>query len=79
MRHAGEGLELRALGRTGRHEVPLAAAALQFSLREPRIVSTIAGASRPERIDRMLELARWPIPPELWDELHRSETGGTVE
>jgi D-threo-aldose 1-dehydrogenase len=52
-----------------RHDVPLAAAALQFSLRDPRIVSTIVGASRPERIDRMIELARWPIAPELWDEL----------
>jgi D-threo-aldose 1-dehydrogenase len=36
-----------------------------------RVVSTIAGASRPERIDRMLELAGWSIPPELWDELRR--------
>ena len=52
-----------------RHDVPLAAAALQFSLRDPRIVSTIVGASRPERIDRMIELARWPIAPELWDDL----------
>jgi D-threo-aldose 1-dehydrogenase len=52
-----------------RHGVPLAAAALQFSLRDPRIVSTVVGASRPERIDRMLELARLPIAPELWEEL----------
>jgi D-threo-aldose 1-dehydrogenase len=52
-----------------RHDVPLAAAALQFSLRDPRIVSTIAGASRPERVDRLVELAGIPIPPELWDEL----------
>jgi D-threo-aldose 1-dehydrogenase len=51
------------------HDVPLAAAALQFSLRDPRIVSTVVGASRPERIDRMIELARWPIAPELWDDL----------
>ena len=53
-----------------RHGVPLIAAALQFSLREPRIVSTVAGASKPERIDRMLELASLPVPPELWDELN---------
>ena len=52
-----------------RHDVPLAAAALQFSLREPRIVATIAGASKPERIDRMLEFAAWPMPGELWAEL----------
>ena len=52
-----------------RHDVPLAAAALQFSLREPRIVSTLAGTSKPEQVDRLVELARTPIPPELWDEL----------
>ena len=51
------------------HDVPLAAAALQFSLREPRIVSTLAGTSKPEQVDRLVELARTPIPPELWDEL----------
>jgi D-threo-aldose 1-dehydrogenase len=52
-----------------RHDVPLAAAALQFSLREPRIVSTVVGGSKRERIDNMLELAAWPVPGELWDEL----------
>jgi D-threo-aldose 1-dehydrogenase len=52
-----------------RHGVPLAAAALQFSLREPRIVSTVVGATRPEQVDGLLELARRPIPPELWEEL----------
>ncbi|WP_127125637.1 aldo/keto reductase [Georgenia sp. SYP-B2076] len=51
------------------HGVPLAAAALQFSLREPRIASTMVGMSRPERIDQTLELARWPIPDDLWDDL----------
>jgi len=30
--------------------VPLAAAALQFSMRDPRIVSTIIGMMRPERL-----------------------------
>jgi D-threo-aldose 1-dehydrogenase len=52
-----------------RHDVPLAAAALQFSMRDSRVVSTVAGTSRPERVDRLVELARAPIPPELWDEL----------
>jgi D-threo-aldose 1-dehydrogenase len=52
-----------------RYEVPLAAAALQFSLRDPRIVSTIVGMSRPERIVQTLELARHPIPDALWPEL----------
>ncbi|HEX2037374.1 MAG TPA: aldo/keto reductase [Chloroflexota bacterium] len=52
-----------------RYEVPLAAAALQFSLRDRRILSTIVGMSRPERIAQTLELARHPIPDALWPEL----------
>jgi D-threo-aldose 1-dehydrogenase len=52
-----------------RYEVPLAAAALQFSLRDPRVVSTIVGMSRPERIAQTLELARVPIPEAIWPEL----------
>lgn len=52
-----------------RHGVPLAAAALQFSLRDPRITSTIVGMSRPERITQTLQLAAHPIPHELWQEL----------
>jgi D-threo-aldose 1-dehydrogenase len=47
-------------------DVPLAAAALQFSLRDPRVVSTIVGISRPERVGQTLELADHPIPDELW-------------
>jgi D-threo-aldose 1-dehydrogenase len=49
--------------------VPLAAAALQFSLRDPRITSTVVGMSRPERIAQTLELARHAIPDALWPEL----------
>ena len=30
------------------HGVPLAAAALQYSLRQPRITSTVVGMSRPD-------------------------------
>jgi D-threo-aldose 1-dehydrogenase len=52
-----------------RHDVPLAAAAVQFSLRDPRIVSPVAGVSKPERVDRLVELARHPIPRELWEDL----------
>jgi D-threo-aldose 1-dehydrogenase len=52
-----------------RYNVPLGAAALQFSLRDPRICSTIVGISRPERITETLALAQHPIPPELWDQL----------
>lgn len=49
--------------------VPLAAAALQFSLRDPRIASTIVGLSRAERIGQTVELARQPIPDALWQQL----------
>lgn len=52
-----------------RHGVPLAAAALQDSLRESRITSTVVGWSRPTRYDETLALAAYPIPDELWDEL----------
>jgi D-threo-aldose 1-dehydrogenase len=51
------------------HKVPLAAAALQFSLRDPRITSTIIGLSKPERIEQTIELARTPIPDEIWARL----------
>ena len=55
----------------GRHGVPLAAAALQFSLRDPRITSTIVGVTRPERIGETLALTAHPIPEELWPQLDR--------
>ncbi|WP_234359142.1 aldo/keto reductase [Plantactinospora sp. BC1] len=51
------------------HGVPLAAAALQFSLRDPRITSTVVGVSRPERIPETARLATWAIPEELWETL----------
>jgi D-threo-aldose 1-dehydrogenase len=50
-------------------DVPLAAAALQFSLRDTRWVSTIVGISRPERVRQTLDLAAHPIPDELWRRL----------
>ena len=52
-----------------RHGVPPGAAALQFSLRDPRIASTICGVSRPERVAETLAWAKWPIADEVWKEL----------
>jgi len=49
--------------------VPLGAAALQFSLRDPRVVSTIVGISRPERVRQTLDFATRPVPEELWARL----------
>ncbi|GHH85029.1 oxidoreductase [Streptomyces sulfonofaciens] len=50
----------------GEAGVPLAAVALQFSLREPRIASTVVGVSTPERVRRTLDLAAVPVPDDLW-------------
>ena len=54
-----------------RFGVPLAAAALQFSLRTEIIDSTVVGMSSPERIAQTLELAATAIPDELWSELEK--------
>lgn len=52
-----------------RYGVPLAAAALQFSLRDPRIHATVVGMTRPERVAQTVGLALHPIPEELWPQL----------
>lgn len=49
--------------------IPLPALALQFSLRNPNITSTVVGMSSPEEIDRNLELAEVEIPEGVWVEL----------
>ena len=45
------------------HGVAPGAAALQFSMRDPRVTSTIVGVSRPERVRQVLDWAAAPIPP----------------
>jgi D-threo-aldose 1-dehydrogenase len=52
-----------------RHGVPPGAAALQFSLRDPRVTSTICGVTKPERVKQTLDWARFPIPEAVWEEL----------
>ncbi|HEY0755975.1 MAG TPA: aldo/keto reductase [Ktedonobacteraceae bacterium] len=52
-----------------RYQVPLAAVALQFSLRDPRIASTIVGISKPERLQETVELAQQVLPENLWEEI----------
>jgi D-threo-aldose 1-dehydrogenase len=51
------------------HGVPPGAAALQFSMRDPRIASTICGVTKPERVKQTVNWARFPIPEEAWAEL----------
>ncbi len=52
-----------------KHGIPPGAAALQFSLRDERIASTICGVSKPDRIKQTLDWADWEIPAAAWDEL----------
>lgn len=52
-----------------RHEIPVGALALQFSMRDPRIASTICGVTRPERVEQTLAWASTSIPDELWQEI----------
>jgi D-threo-aldose 1-dehydrogenase len=49
--------------------VPVAAAALQFSMQHEAVTSTIVGMSSPERIDETVRMASLPIPAELWSAL----------
>ena len=52
-----------------RFDVPLAAAALQFSLRSDLVDSTIVGMSSPQRLAQTEALAAVEVPDELWTEL----------
>jgi D-threo-aldose 1-dehydrogenase len=47
--------------------VPLAAAAVQFSTRDPRIASTVVGVSRPARIEQSVAAVELGIPDGLFD------------
>lgn len=52
-----------------RHEVPLAAAALQFPLAHRLVASVIPGLDSPARVEQTLDLYRLPISSALWQEL----------
>ena len=52
-----------------RFGVPLAAVALQFSTRDPRMTATIVGMSHPDRIADTIRFMTTPIPDALWDEI----------
>lgn len=60
-----------------RYDVPPGAVALQFSMRHPRVSSTICGVSRPERIQQTLSWSTHDIPDALWDELMTYERAVT--
>ena len=52
------------------HGVAPGAAALQYSLNDPRIASTIVGVSKPERVAQTLDWAKAQIPGLAWQSLN---------
>ena len=54
-----------------KHNVELGAAALQFSLRDNRITSTICGVTSVESIEKNLTWANTEISGEFWDEISK--------
>jgi len=55
-----------------RHDVPLAAAALQFPLAHPAVRSVIPGARSAEEVRANLSLLRAHIPSALWTDLRQA-------
>lgn len=52
-----------------RYRIPLGVAALQFSMRDPRITSTICGVSKPERVKECVSWSDFPTSQDFWDEI----------
>ena len=52
-----------------KYNVPLGAAALQFSMKDPRISSTIVGISKKSRIDQIVEWSNFEISEDAWTEI----------
>ena len=52
-----------------RYDVPLGALALQFSMRDAKIASTVCGVTWPQHVRQTLEWADWDIPRAVWSEL----------
>ncbi|TDE95133.1 aldo/keto reductase [Occultella glacieicola] len=54
--------------------VPVAAVALHFSARNPRVASTVVGVRSPERLAQTDALLATEVPEELWAEIDRLGT-----
>jgi D-threo-aldose 1-dehydrogenase len=52
-----------------RHDVPLKAAAVQFPLAHPAVVSVIAGVRSVDHLEEYVDLYRSAIPADLWTDL----------
>ncbi len=58
-----------------RYGTDLATAALQASLRDPVVATTVVGATKPERLDGLLRAAAADLPDALFDELDALRPG----
>ena len=56
-----------------RHRVPLRAAAIQFPLGHPSVVSVVVGARTPDEVQDNIAIMSTPIPQELWADLKRED------
>ena len=52
-----------------KYNIPLGAAALQFSVKDPRISSTIVGITKKSRIDQIVEWSNFEISEDAWTEI----------
>jgi D-threo-aldose 1-dehydrogenase len=52
-----------------RHGVPLRAAAMQFPMAHPAVISLVSGVRSTVHLDEYPDLLRYPITPDLWSEL----------
>ena len=55
------------------HNVPLAAAALQFPLAHPVVASTIPGPRSAEELNQIIDWMQTPIPTSLWSDLRNEK------
>ncbi|MBI3227865.1 MAG: aldo/keto reductase [Mycolicibacterium cosmeticum] len=55
-----------------KHDVPIKAAALHFSLAHPAVVAVVPGSSRPDRIAEDVAAMEFTVPGAFWQELRDS-------
>jgi D-threo-aldose 1-dehydrogenase len=51
------------------HGVPLKAAALQFPLAHPAVISIIPGSRSEAELDENVRMLSFPIPPAFWSDM----------
>jgi D-threo-aldose 1-dehydrogenase len=54
------------------HGVPLRAAAIQFPMTHPAVTCVLVGARSPEEVADAVEMASFPVPTSVWDDLRAS-------